>query len=312
VTNTARLLPRDGTFTAQTAGSNMNLIVTGCDVLPTVTLVSPQTWSANTFTWTMRKQASPSQVSVPFGRPALVNYQLFFTKTQTAGNYWLSGTINIVNTQTGTVGIRTVLLQSTTGASQTPSCFAGSSGGFVSDGSFGSTGTNANILLGPGQTNTCQFNLSMATGASPPSGSVTVQVTTVGGQTATSAAIPVDFTAPTQAWNINDCVQISDSATVQPGSSNWTPQVTGLPQALQWCTANTYSYTAALGAPPRTVQCDTPLTVSGLQAVVYSVDTSANTCDHTHFRGLISWTLSAHRPLHSRQCTECRRLACHT
>lgn len=240
----------------------MNLIVTGCDVLPTVTLVSPQTWAANTFTWTMRKQAQPSQVSVPFGQAALVNYQLFFTKTQTAGNYWLSGTINIVNTQTGTVGIRSVLLQSTTGASQTPSCFAGTSGGFVSDGSFGTTGTSANILLGPGQTNTCQFNLSLATGSAPPSGTVTVQVTTTGGQTATSSAVPVDFTAPTQAWNINDCVAISDSATVQAGSTNWTPQVTGLPQNVNWCTATAYTYTATLGAPPRTVQCNTPLTVS--------------------------------------------------
>lgn len=274
-TNIARLRSTDGSFTSLESSQTLAITVTGCDVLPTVGMIDLQTWSALTYQWSMRKQSNPSQIQLQQGQGGTASYTLSFTKTMQTGSYYMSGTIQITNNQQGPVGIQNVQLTSSTGQIQQPTCYSGSFGtGSISGGTtfiasdvasgginptFGTT-TSGTFILAAGQTSNCQFNVSAGTsGVVPVAGNIRVQVTTSAGRIATSTDIPINFASPTQLWSINDCVLINDNA---QSTGAWTPQVTGLPQGVAWCTGDPYTYQAQISAPPANAQCNAAATIT--------------------------------------------------
>jgi hypothetical protein len=234
-------------------------------------MIDVQTWSAFTYQWSMRKQSNPSQIQLQPGVGGTASYTLAFTKTMQTGSYWLSGTIQITNNQQGPIGIQNVQLTSSTGPIQTPNCYSGSFGtsaitggttfvaSDVASGLSPAFTTSGTFIIAAGQTSNCQFNVSVGTGVTPVAGNIRVQVTTSAGRVTTSTDIPVDFNRPSQGWSINDCVLINDNAQTSGG---WTPQVTGLPQGVTWCTGDPYTYTAVISAPPPNAPCNSAATVS--------------------------------------------------
>lgn len=140
VTNTATLTPVGGNQGVLSKAASATFSVTGCNVLPTITLSNIQTWAAVTWSWAMQMQAIPNVYQVNVGAGATANYQAQLTRTFATGNYAMTGTLVIVNPATYPMYISSVTLMSTTGqvGALPPACLGGSNVG----GSTISTGVN--------------------------------------------------------------------------------------------------------------------------------------------------------------------------
>lgn len=129
LTNTATLTPSGGQATSKTAGATFS--VTGCSVLPTVSLSNIQTFAAVTWAWSMTKTANPTQVQIPVGGAGSTQYNVQLTRTRSTGNYAMSGTLTIINPATFPMYISSVTLMSTSGSfgALPPACLGGSNVG---------------------------------------------------------------------------------------------------------------------------------------------------------------------------------------
>lgn len=112
----------------------------------------------------------------------------------------------------------------------------------------------------------CPFNMSLGSG-DPPQGTITAQASTTAtadSGTAFSPEVPIDFSHPTQQWDIAGCVQFAVSATTQGGAGGWQPQLTGLPQQEAICDSRTLTYTGQLtpAVPVAQDACNGAVTVS--------------------------------------------------
>lgn len=148
ITNTATLTPVNSAQGVLSKAASATFSITGCNVLPTVSLQNIQTWAAVTWTWSMQKRATPNQYQANIGAGATANYAVQLTKTFSTGNYFMTGTLVITNPATFTMYISSVTLMSTTGqvGSLPPACLGGSNVG----GSTISTGINgANPFANP-------------------------------------------------------------------------------------------------------------------------------------------------------------------
>lgn len=96
ITNTATLTPVGGSQGVLSKAASATFTVTGCNVLPTVTLSNIQTWAAVTWAWTMQKTATPNVYQIPVGGGATANYRVQLTRTYSTGNFWMSGTLRWV------------------------------------------------------------------------------------------------------------------------------------------------------------------------------------------------------------------------
>lgn len=295
VSNTATLTPVGSTQGSLTKSAQVSFAVQGCDVLPAISLGNVAQWAAVTWSWAMTKTATPGSYQLAPGQGGTASYQVQLTRTQSSGNYWLSGQLQLTNPATFPMYISSVQLVSTGGqfGAIPTTCLGGSSIGGNTISGYGEQNTIATTSLATGnpllatQTSTvgsfllaagamvqCNFNVTAGTGA-PPFGNVYASATTTGqyvssaGNLAMSSQVPINFQAPTKQWDIGGCVMLSDSATSAGSAGAWMPQLTGLPQQQQICETRTFTYAGTISPVPMMgAVCGTPVTITNTAQAV--------------------------------------------
>lgn len=183
VTNTAVLTPVSSSQASLTQAASASFSVTGCNVLPTVSLSNIQLWSAVTWTWALTKTATPGSYQIAVGAAASAQYEVRLTRSRSTGNYAMSGTLTITNPATFPMYISSVTLMSTTGAVGTlpPACLGGGNvagstisgmtgaGGWgvgtnglpvAGSSTWGMTGGTGGFVIAAGAQIQCPFNVS--------------------------------------------------------------------------------------------------------------------------------------------------------
>lgn len=231
VSNVATLTAGTGNDVAiRTADASATLTVTGCDVLPSITIDQPNLQTSLTYAWTQTlTPLSTSAITVPWGGGGAVQAQAVFTRTVTAATFLASFTLTIANPQAGPTALTNLQLACPWGGNIPLPC------GMTGTGNLGNS--NQMLVVPASSSITCMVNnLNIpATWGTQFNQPCTILTSNWLGTQVSQTGFVLDFGAPQRWRSINNCAIWSVTCSPPLGNSFYIPTLGGLPAGLEVC-----------------------------------------------------------------------------
>lgn len=238
------------TLTAGAAGSEQRtykaeaaatLTVTGCDVVPAITVDQPNLQTSLTYAWTQSiTPVTPAAITVPWGGGGAVTAQAQFTRVVTAAVFQASFTVTLTNPAAAPIAVTNLQLACPWGGNTMLPC--GSMAGLTAGGTNMAAYSTNNVLVIPASASiSCMVNNLQIAATWGNDFTQPCQIITSNwlGTQVVPTQVVLDFSAPQRWQTINNCALWSVTCSTPMGNAFYTPVLGGMPTAQQVCGSDT-------------------------------------------------------------------------